>query len=391
MVICLAARRIWTHGLGGMETHCQSLAAELARRRHVVHVVTTAHPSGRTDELQLGARIHYLPATPAGDYSRAWWRASRRWAEDHLKALGVDAVISMSLAARAIAAVPNAPPVFFIIHGYGWSQIRSFWHDSQGWRRLLEFPYHATQVVFRMVWSRPVLRRAAGVIAVSQELCHQLRRFRAQLVPNVVDTAVFRPDPGQRVRMRAALGISDDDVVALVVGTVNRQKGVDVALDVCADLAMKTPALRVVVIGDGPALEPLGHWVRTQAPHLRVTFLGPQPNEALPPYYAAADIFLFPSRRQEGLPTTVLEAMASGLPVVATRSGGTPTAVRHGETGLVTAIGDARAFGLALRGLVGDPARRHALGAAARRVAEEVFDVHAVVGRLVDLIRGARC
>lgn len=391
MVICLVARRIWTHGLGGMETHCQSLAAELVRQGHTVHVVTTAHPSGRGTDSQLGATIHYLRGTPPGDYSTAWWRASFDWGRANLKSFGVEAILSMSMAGAAMTGIPNAPPTFLIIHGYGWRQLRSFWHESRDWRGLVDFLRSVVSVLAGMRRWRRALRRATGVLAVSRELCEPLRRYRTHLVPNVVDTGRFRPDVECRAETRAALGLSDGELGVLMVGTVNWQKGVDLGLRACAEVAAEAPGLRAVVVGEGPALDALSRWVRTEAPSLRVSFVGPQPNEALPQYYAAADIFLFPSRRQEGLPTTVLEAMATGLPVVATRSGGTPTAVRDGETGLLISINDLPGLTAALRMLVRDPTRRRALGAAGRKAAEEIFDARAVVAQLVKLMKGPRC
>ncbi len=391
MVICLVARRIWTHGLGGMETHCWSLTEELVRQDHTVHILTTSHPSGLTEETQLGAHIHYLSGTPSGDYSRAWWRESRVWGVEHFGMLGVEAVLSMSMAGQAMVEIPNAPPLFLVIHGYGWPQLKSFWHDSRGLAKVLNFPRDAVWLLGKTLSAQSTLRKAAGVLAVSHELCWQLRGYRTDFVPNVVDTMRLCPDPSRRAETRAALGISDTDLVALMVGTVNWQKGVDLGLRACADVAAERRELRAVVIGEGPTLGALARWARAEAPHLSVGFLGSQPNEVLPRYYAAADIFLFPSRRQEGLPTTVLEAMATGLPIIATRSGGTPTAVRDGETGLLTSIDDSRGFTEALRTLVDDPARRQALGVAARRVAEETFDIRIVVARLVEIMKGAHC
>ncbi len=391
MVICLVARRIWTHGLGGMETHCRSLAEELLRQGHTVYIVTTAHPNKQIQETQFGAHIHYLPKTPPGDYSQEWWRASCHWGKEHVNALGVEAILSMSLAGQSMVGIPNGPPFFLIVHGCGWRQLKSFWHDSRGWRRLIEFPRAAVWVMAEMPRWRSALRKATGVLAVSHELCWQLRGYRTDFVPNVVDTMRLCPDPSRRAETRAALGISDTDLVALMVGTVNWQKGVDLGLRACADVAAERRELRAVVVGEGPILGALARWARAEAPHLSVGFLGSQPNEVLPRYYAAADIFLFPSRRQEGLPTTVLEAMATGLPVIATRSGGTPTAVRDGETGLLTSIDDSRGFTEALRTLVNDPARRQTLGAAGRRVAEGTFDVRIVVARLVEIMKGAHC
>ncbi|MEE8121524.1 MAG: glycosyltransferase family 4 protein, partial [Anaerolineales bacterium] len=388
MVICLVARRIWTHGLGGMETHCRSLAEELLRQGHTVYIVTTAHPNKQIQETQFGAHIHYLPKTPPGDYSQEWWRASRHWGKEHVNALGVEAILSMSLAGQSMVGIPNGPPFFLIVHGCGWRQLKSFWHDSRGWWRLIEFPRVAVWVMAEMPRWRSALRKAAGVFAVSRELCDQLRRYRTHFVPNVVDTTHFRPNPVARATTRSALGISDADLVALMVGTVNWQKGVDLGLRACAEVAAEMRGLRAVVIGDGPTLGALARWARTEAPHLPLSFVGSRPNEELPPYYAAADIFLFPSRRQEGLPTTVLEAMATELPVIATRSGGTPTAVRDGETGLMASINDSRRFTEALRTLAHDSARRQALGAVGRRTAEEAFDVRIVVARLVEIMKG---
>lgn len=387
MVICLVARRIWTHGLGGMETHCRSLAEELLRQGHTVYIVTTAHPNKQIQETQFGAHIHYLPKTPPGDYSQEWWRASRHWGKEHVNALGVEAILSMSLAGQSMVGIPNGPPFFLIVHGYGWRQLKSFWHDSRGWRRLIEFPRAAVWVMAEMPRWRSALRKATGVLAVSRELCGQLRRYRTHFVPNVTDTTRFSPVPSSRAEIRTALGISETDLVALMVGTVNWQKGVDLGLRACAEVAAEMRGLRVLLIGDGPTLGPVTRWARTEAPHLLVSYLGPKRNDELPPYYAAADVFLFPSRRQEGLPTTVLEAMATGLPVIATRSGGTPTAVRDGETGLLTSIDDSHGFTEALRTLVHDPARRQTLGAAGRRAAEETFDVRIVVAQLVEIMR----
>ena len=85
-----------------MEEHCRNLTVELARQGHTVHLLTTAHPDGRPREAAYGAELHYLPGTAPGDYSRAWRRESRRWARDNFRRLGVNAVLSMSVAAYGL-------------------------------------------------------------------------------------------------------------------------------------------------------------------------------------------------------------------------------------------------------------------------------------------------
>ena len=389
MVICIAARRIWTHGFGGIETYCRSVAEELVRQGHTVHVVTTSHPSGRTQEMYQGAHIYYLQGTPPGDYSRVWWNASRAWGQEYFGALGVEAIWSISMAGQSMVEIPDAPPLFLTIHGYGWRQLRSFWHDSRGYQKLVKFPREAVWLLVNTLSAQKTLRKAAGVIAASQELYWLLRRYRTHLVPNMVDTSQFRPDPVARAATRSALRISDGDLVALMVGTVNWQKGFDLGLRACAEVATEVRELRGLVVGDGPRRDELARWAHTEAPHLAVSFVGAQANEALPPYYAASDIFLFPSRREESWPTLVMiEAMATGLPLIWTRPAGTTPAVRDQETGLLTSINDLRGFTEALRILVDDPARRQTLGAAGRRVAEGTFDVRIVVARLVEIMNG---
>ena len=390
MVICLLARRIWTHGLGGMEEHCRSVATELVRLGHPVHVLTTAHPEGRLTEQAYGATLHYLPTTPPGDYSGAWWRESRRWAREHFPRLGVGAVLSMSMAAYGLVGLAG-PPLYTIIHGWGLNQLRSYWHDAHGWRRLAEFPRSALALVAALPKARRLARASACVLAVSREIERQLERYRVCFVPNWIDASAFPADPAERARVRAGLGLGADDCVALMVSTLSRQKGVHIGLRACAVLARECPSLAAVVVGDGAAAAELKAETRRDAPHLRAHFAGARPHAEVPAYYAAADLFLLPTLRQEGMPTTVLEAMAAGLPVVGTRAGGTPTGVADGTTGLLVGLGDVRAFTDAVRALVSDPGLRRRMGQAGRARVLSEFDRSVVVPRLVRVLGAGSC
>jgi glycosyltransferase involved in cell wall biosynthesis len=390
MVIGVLARRIWTHGTGGMESHTLLLVSELARRGHAVHVVTTAIPGGHEDP-PAGIHIHALPGTPPGDYSTAWWRASRAWGTARFERLGIEAVLSVGRAGRGVLRVPRRPPFFAICHGYGWTVLRGMWHDRRGVAKVLGFPRDVVAVLDDLHAWRDILRASDGVFAGSRDLCRRLGSSRARYLPNVVDVTRFRPDAACGALTRAALGASGDDVVVLMVGTVNRQKGVLEGLQACAEVASRHPRVRAVVVGDGPALPAARAWAASVAPRLPVTFVGEKAHADLPPYYAVADVFLFPSRRHEVMPLTVLEAMAAGLPVVATRAGGTGEAVRDGETGFLIGPGDRAAMIAVLSTLADDRARRRAMGLAGRRLAEDRFDVRRVVGGLVEILEARRC
>jgi len=390
VIVCVIARRIWTHGLGGLEEQARLLTTGLAAHGHAVHLLTTAHPDGRTTEPASGGTVHYLLGTPPGDYSAEFRRESRRWARENFARLGVDAVLSLSVAADGLVGL-EGPPIYPIITGWGWNQLRSFWHDSGGVRRLVELPWSALWLVRTLPRSRALLRASARVICVSPEIAHQLRRYRACYLPGLVEPTEFRADPAARATLRARLGLSDADCVGLVVGTVSRQKGVHLALEASAAVAREHPAFALVVIGGGPAAAEVEADARRLAPHLRAFFLGPMDHAALPPYFAAADMLLFPSLRQEGLPTVVLEAMSAGLPVVAMRAGGTPAAVADGSTGLLVPLGDVRGFTEAARVLARNPDRRRALGRAGRERVEREFQGNVVIPRLVKILAGDAC
>jgi glycosyltransferase involved in cell wall biosynthesis len=390
VTVCLVARRIWTHGLGGMEEQSRSLAAGLAQEGHVVHVVTTSHPARPPTERAHGGTLHYLPGTPPGDYSAAWWRESRRWASTRFEALGIDAVLSMSMAAYGL--VGAGRPIYTMIVGWGLNQLRSYWQDARGLRGLVQFPYSALTLLAALPRARVLLRASARVLAASRDIERQLHRYRPCFLPNSVDTAEFRPDPAARARVRRELGLADGDCLALMVSTVTWQKGVHLGLRACAAVAREHPGVAAAVIGDGPAAAAVEAETRRDAPHLRAAFLGARPHEAVAPFFAAADVFLMPSLRQEAMPTTsVLEAMASGLPVVAMRPGAGAIGVVDGASGFVVDQGDQRGFTAALREMAADPDRRRAMGQAARAMAVAEFDQAVVARRLAAIMAGAPC
>jgi glycosyltransferase involved in cell wall biosynthesis len=198
--------------------------------------------------------------------------------------------------------------------------------------------------------------------AVAQEL-------RAQQFEGVrvwgrgVDTARFSP-AHRRAAWRAALGATDNTLVATYVGRLAPEKGLDVALAAVAPLLAAHPdRLRVAIVGDGPAEAAL----RANAP-TGVTFLGRQEGQALAECYASSDVFLFPSTT-ETFGNVVLEAMASGLAVIAHDRGPTFEFAHHGNACPVD-VRQPRAIRQALEELLDDRTRRRTLGEAGRAEAE---------------------
>jgi glycosyltransferase involved in cell wall biosynthesis len=180
-----------------------------------------------------------------------------------------------------------------------------------------------------------------------------------------VDTKSF--SPGRRSNpLRQAYGV-DNGVVLLHVGRLAAEKGIGTILDAFAIAREQLPAraVHLVVAGTGPS----EHALRAQAPP-QVTFLGLLDRDrSLPRMYASSDVFLFASLT-ETLGLVVLEAMSSGLPVIATPAGGVADHLRDGVNGLAFPANDAGAMAHAIVALVMNPELRARLGRGARTTAE---------------------
>jgi glycosyltransferase involved in cell wall biosynthesis/predicted metal-dependent phosphoesterase TrpH len=195
-----------------------------------------------------------------------------------------------------------------------------------------------------------------------------------------VDCELFRPERRDEA-LRARL-LDGAEVLVLSVGRVSHEKRLGVLLDACARVSRARRDVRVVVVGDGPARREL----ERTAPAGTV-FVGEARGEQLAALFASADVFCFPSTT-DTFGQVILEAGASGLPVVAAAAGGALELVANGKTGVLVAPHDAGALAAALLDLAGHPARRAALGAAGRAAAlERTWDaafaqLAAVYGRL---------
>ena len=181
-------------------------------------------------------------------------------------------------------------------------------------------------------------------------------------LPRGVDTDRFHPDRRRRDYF-PGLGV-EGGPVALYVGRLAPEKNLEVLLDAFARARESHPGARLVLVGDGPARDGLE---RRSGPG--VTFAGVRGGDALATAYASADLFVFPSRT-ETFGNAVLEAMASGLPVVVAREGGPAEQIEDGCEGLVVDAAAAAPLAAALSRLLHDDTLRHVLGRAARRSAE---------------------
>lgn len=317
--------------------------------------------------LEADERVKGAVALAAPLYALAARRALRR----HLAAHRCDLVHAHWIVPNGLvaAALPgNRTPLAIGLHG---SDV--FLAEKPGVRRL----------------ARWALSRARLLTGCSPELVDRVRALgfpaeRSRVIPYGVDVDAFSPAPERRAIWRRQLAIPDGAPLLLGVGRMATKKGFQVLIEVLPALLAEHPDLHVVLAGGGDLLERFR--AAAEAWASRVHFPGAVLRDTLPDLYRAADLFTLPAVHDskgnvDGLPNVILEAMASGLPVVASAISGIPLAVEDGATGRLVPEADGEALLAALRALLAAPAAARAMGERGRRKAETELTWDAVAAR----------
>ncbi len=298
------------------------------------------------------------------------------------KGLGTLDFLVMTLRVRARSSVPR-PQVWWTIENTAF-MVRREHLARHAW--LLRPKQLSHRLLYRLG-----ARLVSGVIAVSDETARSFSGTvgpvadRVTVICNAVDTERY-PASIDRDALRGQLGFGPHDHVMAMVGTFKRQKGHVHLLEAAASVAGQLADLHIVLVGGGELAEDIGARVAALGLDGRVHLLGTRRD--VPELLAASDSFVLPSL-WEGLPVALVEAMASGLPVIATAVSGTSQVMVAGVTGWIVPPADPAALAGAMVELVSDPARAATMAdAAADRAA--AFSAAAQAERLVALFRGQR-
>jgi glycosyltransferase involved in cell wall biosynthesis len=247
----------------------------------------------------------------------------------------------------------------------------------------------------RLVYGR-LIRRAARVVAVSSETgretaeAFRLPPAQVVVIPNGVDLRRLEPRRG-RAATRAALGVPADATAILSLGALTWEKDPVGHLETSAPALDRHPGAVHLFAGEGPLREELAAAAGRLDLTDRVRLLGSRDDVA--DLLAASDVLLFASRT-EGMPASVIEAGAAGLPVAGTALAGVPEVVVDGQTGLLAAPGDRDGLRAALDRLLGDDQLRAAMGQAAAARCRGRFGIDAIAGAYLALygeLAGAAC
>jgi len=375
-------------------TFMEPIATAITARGHEVHVVAPWHPLVTRGAEEAGVRFHFYRYAPVRALNVFGYASAMR-ADVRLRgaayAAAPLALAAGCLAARRVARRCRAT----IMHGH-WVVPGGVTAAAAAPGLPLVISLHGSDVYVAETLAparaaaRWAMRRAGFVTACSDDLARRAVAIgadpgRIAIVPYGVDIARFKPDAAVRARRRGELGVAPGGALAVAAGRLVRKKGFEYLIDALAAI----PGATLAIAGEGTLDAELRERARIGGVADRITFLGNQTQDQVAEYLAAADAVVVPSVRDDsgnvdGLPNVVMEALASGTPLVTTAAGGIGTVVRDGETALLVAERDARALARALGRVFADPVGAGAMGARARAMVERDFGWARTAERLED-------
>jgi phosphatidylinositol alpha-mannosyltransferase len=355
MKICMVTDNYYPY-VGGIPDHIHHLAVELRRRGHVVKILTSSF-GGKT--------IETLDHTPD---------------EEHVFRVGRALLVPTN---RSFARVPTAwRPThqvqkyfesgrFDVVHIHGTLAPSLPIVSLRASNAINVFTFHAdfrrslAYVILKPLLS-PYFRMIHGLIAVSERACASTARYFPgpyRIIPNAIDVNFFHPDAAPLPTL------AGDRPRVLFLGRFEPRKGLKYLLMALPEIVRHVPDVQLVAVGAGPfGYSYREHLARDLADH--VVWPGLIPSEERPRYYRSCDVYCSPATGNESFGIVLLEAMATGRPVIASDIEGYRKVMgADGTEGLLVPPCDPDAIAAAVVGLLKDPARRERMGAAGRRKA----------------------
>jgi glycosyltransferase involved in cell wall biosynthesis len=331
-----------------------------SRQRHLCFVTDTYPPEINGVALTLsrlveglGARGHAVslvrprhPSDPPGVPSDSALMLVRGLPVPRYPGLRVGLPPGAALRERWTLERPDA--VYVATEGpLGWSAIRAARHFGVPVLSGFHTNFHGYARHYRGGWLEPIVARylrwfhdhTDGTLVATNDLRSQLhaRGFEnLSVLGRGVDGRLFTPERRCQA-LRREWGVSESDPVILYIGRIAPEKNIELAIAAYRAMQRQQPSLRFVLVGDGPLRASLEH------AHPDLLFCGAHTGERLATHYASGDVFLFPSET-ETFGNVTLEALASGLVVVAYDYAAARMHIEHDETGMLIPYGDAQAF-----------------------------------------------
>ena len=228
-----------------------------------------------------------------------------------------------------------------------------------------------------MYFTKKVIAEADQLLSVSSTLkiatnCIANPKKEIRVIYNGCDLSFFKRNKENRLKIRNKFGISERGKILIFVGRITEYKGIFELMTAFIKLNLKYPDMHLFIVGEGSGHVVIENMIHFDNSNKNIHILGKLPYSEIPKFLSAADIFILPSY-SEGLPNVVLEAMACGLPVIATKVGGIPEAVEDGKSGILVDKKDVESLTGAIEYLIKSENTAKEMGINGRRIVENKF------------------
>jgi glycosyltransferase involved in cell wall biosynthesis len=353
MNICVFSIVTYWHGAhGGMEVHGKLLSEGLAKRGHEVTIISTMHPGGKEYEEREGVKLYYLKNTTFGSQRKGWEKESIKkfWELDKKEHFDLVYCQQPIISTRLIKDRNRKIPSVVIMQGHEGvmllSELRQTFSHKKGFIQL--FKHLSSFLYYHVVWEAPFLTKCNAIIAASNEVARSIQRWffvndkKIYTVYNGVDTNLFRPSDTERMEIRNAHSIGDDEKLILFYSFVTKQKGLHLLIKALPEISKRIGRLKLMVVGEGDYFKEAKELAEKLRVDKDVVFTGYIPHQHTPKYINASDLFVLPTIRQEGLPFVLLEVMSCQKPVIISRIGGILSVIDDGVDGILMTPGNIR-------------------------------------------------
>jgi len=373
-------RSTLSHGFGGFQRQCMDLCEGFIARGHQVTIVTTAHPDNIEVEEKDGHTAYYLNPSKPTKLSRAWFNESKKLVKQIHQDNPIDIIHSNEFAATGVMSWASKLniPIAVVCHGSLRTELLSFLSSADKrpryWHWMILTPLH----LFRrcLLWEFPMRKNAEKIILVSPTLERDFSLFAKNKV-KVIENGIKLPE-------KTAFIENDGELRLLCTGRADRQKGFQKAIMAVREI--DDLDLHLDIVGTGPYLNDLKILTDKLGIDEKVTFHGRVDDDELARIYAAADIYLIPTMRYEGLPLALLEAMSHGIPTISSEIGGNADVITHDFDGLFIKPGDMGELVSSIRKLGDDSKLRNSISIAARETTEKRFDKERMVKETLEIL-----
>jgi glycosyltransferase involved in cell wall biosynthesis len=355
--------------IGGVQEVVDNLAAELELAGHQVGVFSTPLAAGKE-----------RPARFSGEFRSIEIPSRRPVTLRHLERLWQAGFASE--AKRLTAEIVAWRPQIVSSHCWSWDRFPAVVGACQ--KAGVPMVHSLYDSWGRGKMGAGALRSLQGAAALTA-LSEATRRFFANLLPAARDARVITGGVDPEGPQSAAPRLHPRPYVFCAARLDLRHKALDSLIQAFAELAGEHPELDLLISGDGPDRAQLEAIAASAGIGDRVKLVGIVGRPELWSLYRYALFFAMPSRMPEGLGLVFLEAMASGIPVIATRSGGTPEIVNHGESGLLVESNTPEQLAAAMRQLLNWPAERERMGQRARDTVASRYSWRQVAHQYVEV------